>query len=140
MSNSCSLGLKFGLSIQPYCVHSSRPLWAGLVFAPIMPLGFHQTEVISHQSLDTQRVFTAHVDWSAAMIHLLLRIFGVPISSNLYALHDARRITSRLTSSIGLKLECPHTPIHAPPCFSSFQIWFIAIRFQAASLNKTVLC
>jgi hypothetical protein len=34
----------------------------------------------------------------------------VPISSNLYALHDARCIISRLTRSIGLELECSSHP------------------------------
>lgn len=76
----------------------------------------------------------------AALIHLPLRIFVVPVSSNLYALHDARCITSRLTRSTGLKLECPHTPIHA--LFSNFLlVSFTTTRFPSRlTFDKTVLC
>jgi hypothetical protein len=76
----------------------------------------------------------------AALIHLLLRIFGVPISLDLYALHDARCITSRLTRPIGLKLECPHTPIRA------LQSNFLSVIFRTTrspsrlTFDGTVFC
>jgi hypothetical protein len=75
----------------------------------------------------------------AAPIHMLLRIFGVPISLDLYALHDARRITSRLTRSIGLKFECPHTHIHALP-FNFLSVIFRTKRLPSRlTIDKAIL-
>jgi hypothetical protein len=75
----------------------------------------------------------------AALIHMPLRIFGVPISLDLYSLHDARCITSRLTRSIGLKLECPHTPIRALP-FNFLSVIFETTRLPGRLIiDKAIL-
>lgn len=114
---------------------------------PTTPLGFHQMETISRRPIIEQnalseyrndhdsRFLMARIRLSpfaligfAALIHMPLRIFGVPISLDLYALHDARRITSRLTRSTGLKLECPHTPIYA------LQFNFLSVIFRTTRL------
>jgi hypothetical protein len=94
---------------------NSRLLLARIRFSPLALIGF------------------------AAPIHMPLRIFGVPISLDLYALHDARRITSRLTRSIGLKLECPHTPIYALP-FNFLSVIFETTRLPSRfTTDKAIL-
>jgi hypothetical protein len=43
------LGPVIGCPFAPYCAHSSRPNGRDSCALPIIPLGFHQTVVISHQ-------------------------------------------------------------------------------------------
>lgn len=125
---------------------------------PTTPLGFHQMETISRRPIIEQNTLSeyrndhdscflmARIRLSpfaligfAALIHMPLRIFGVPISLDLYALHDARRITSRLTRSTGLKLECPHTPIYALP-FNFLSVIFRTTRLPSRPItDKAIL-
>jgi hypothetical protein len=103
------------LLVEYHNDHDSRFLLARIRLSPFALIGF------------------------AALIHMPLRIFGVPISLDLYALHDARRINSRLTRSIGLKFECPHTHIHASP-FNFLSVIFRTTRLPSRlTIDKAIL-
>jgi hypothetical protein len=131
------IGLTIYSPIAPtYLAHYGRDL----CLPPITPLGFHQTETISRRPLGAQRAFTVHADWFRGIDNLPLRIFGVPISLDLYALHDARCITSRLTRSIGLEFECPHTHIHALSYNSLSGILATTRIPSRLTFDETVLC